>query len=193
MCVGTLSPPPLLPASLPPLGFSLCQWLGWWSRNDDVRNIIDSTPVLYYMYTLTHTEGFVFMYSTKIVCLQLLVMNWPLRRVFPEFGRRSISRKVSVTIAYLLAMTSFSSTCRFFSYWPFFFNSDGLMTLSDFAALCRTLFRNEQGKAYAIEENRLQEMFDVFDQNQVWWKSCIFSIIHSLVLVSNFKIPFFNK
>jgi hypothetical protein len=45
--------------------------------------------------------------------------------------------------------------------------SDGLMTLSDFAALCRTLFRNEQGKAYAIEESRLQEMFDVFDGNQV--------------------------
>ncbi|XP_046633855.1 nicotinamidase-like [Daphnia pulicaria] len=45
-------------------------------------------------------------------------------------------------------------------------DSDGLMTLSDFAALCRTLFRNEQGKAYAIEESRLQEMFDVFDRNQ---------------------------
>lgn len=42
------------------------------------------------------------------------------------------------------------------------------MTLSDFAALCRTLFRNEQGKAYAIEDSRLQEMFDVFDHNQVW-------------------------
>lgn len=41
------------------------------------------------------------------------------------------------------------------------------MTLSDFAALCRTLFRNEQGKAYAIEDCRLQEMFDVFDRNQV--------------------------
>jgi hypothetical protein len=41
------------------------------------------------------------------------------------------------------------------------------MTLSDFAALGRTLFRNEQGKAYAIEESRLQEMFDVFDRNQV--------------------------
>ncbi|XP_032799639.1 uncharacterized protein LOC116936568 [Daphnia magna] len=45
-------------------------------------------------------------------------------------------------------------------------DNDGLMTLSDFAALCRTLFRNEQGKAYAIEDCRLQEMFDVFDRNQ---------------------------
>ena len=41
------------------------------------------------------------------------------------------------------------------------------MTLSDFGALCRTLFRNEQGKAYAIENKRLREMFDVFDQNKV--------------------------
>ena len=41
------------------------------------------------------------------------------------------------------------------------------MTLVDFAALCRTLFRNERGKAYAVEDQRLQEMFDVFDRNQV--------------------------
>lgn len=45
--------------------------------------------------------------------------------------------------------------------------SDGLMTYADFVALCRTLFRNEQGKAYAIEENRMQEMFQVFDDNSV--------------------------
>lgn len=45
-------------------------------------------------------------------------------------------------------------------------DSDGLMTLVDFAALCRTLFRNERGKAYAVEDQRLQEMFDVFDRNQ---------------------------
>jgi len=41
------------------------------------------------------------------------------------------------------------------------------MTLVDFAALCRTLFRNERGKAYAVEDQRLQDMFDVFDRNQV--------------------------
>lgn len=45
--------------------------------------------------------------------------------------------------------------------------SDGLMTVADFGALCRTLFRNEQGKAYVIDDTRLQEMFDVFDRNQV--------------------------
>ena len=44
------------------------------------------------------------------------------------------------------------------------------MTLADFAALCRTLFRNERGKAYAIEDQRQQEMFDVFDRNQVFFK-----------------------
>ncbi len=61
------------------------------------------------------------------------------------------------------------------------------MTLSDFAALCRTLFRNEQGKAYAIEESRLQEMFDVFDRNQVIQK------IQKVVLSkSKFKIYLFQ-
>lgn len=76
-------------------------------------------------------------------------------------------------------------------------SSDGLMTLADFAALCRTLFRNEQGKAYAIEESRIQEMFDVFDQNQVnsfnqtWIAS--YSILYSpnrMVTLTLKSLPF---
>lgn len=52
------------------------------------------------------------------------------------------------------------------------------MTFADFVALCRTLFRNEQGKAYAIEEGRMQEMFQVFDKNSVSARpaSCYFFI-----------------
>lgn len=41
------------------------------------------------------------------------------------------------------------------------------MTVADFGALCRTLFRNEQGKAYVIDDTQVQEMFDVFDRNKV--------------------------
>lgn len=44
---------------------------------------------------------------------------------------------------------------------------DGLMTPADFAMLCRTLFRNPHGKAYPIEKQALEDMFNVFDVNQV--------------------------
>jgi len=44
---------------------------------------------------------------------------------------------------------------------------DGLMTPADFAMLCRTLFRNPHGKAYSIEKAVLEDMFNVFDANQV--------------------------
>jgi len=43
---------------------------------------------------------------------------------------------------------------------------DGLMTPVDFAMLCRTLFRNQHGKAYTIEKKALDDMFSVFDINQ---------------------------
>lgn len=43
---------------------------------------------------------------------------------------------------------------------------DGLMTPADFAMLCRTLFRNPHGKAYPIEKQALEDMFNVFDVNQ---------------------------
>lgn len=42
-----------------------------------------------------------------------------------------------------------------------------MLTLNDFSTLTRALFRNDQGKAYPVEETQLKEMFDVFDLNQV--------------------------
>lgn len=59
--------------------------------------------------------------------------------------------------------------------------SDGLMTVADFGALCRTLFRNEQGKAYVIDDTRLQEMFDVFDRNQVLPGNAVYMSCYSLL------------
>lgn len=45
-------------------------------------------------------------------------------------------------------------------------DSDGLMTFTDFGTLCRTLFRNQLGKAYVIEDKTVEDMFNVFDVNQ---------------------------
>lgn len=87
-------------------------------------------------------------------------MNW----LFLTPVRGSFLTRLVVEGRFTLAMTSLCSL--YATSWVCCY-SDGLMTLSDFAALCRTLFRNEQGKAYAIEDDRLQEMFDVFDRNQV--------------------------
>ena len=66
---------------------------------------------------------------------------------------------------YTLRMPKSVNDSSFFSL--FYFISDGLLTLSDFASLCRALFRNDQGKAYSINEKHLQDMFDVFDLNEV--------------------------
>ena len=42
------------------------------------------------------------------------------------------------------------------------------MTFTDFGTLCRTLFRNQLGKAYVIEDKTVEDMFNVFDVNQVF-------------------------
>jgi Ca2+-binding EF-hand superfamily protein len=42
-------------------------------------------------------------------------------------------------------------------------DKDGFISLAEFALICRVLFRNDQGKIYGLEEDRLREIFSVFD------------------------------
>lgn len=43
--------------------------------------------------------------------------------------------------------------------------SDDLLSLSEFALICRALFRNDKGHIYVVPQERLEEMFTVFDKN----------------------------
>ncbi|XP_973348.1 nicotinamidase isoform X2 [Tribolium castaneum] len=44
-------------------------------------------------------------------------------------------------------------------------NSDGYLDLEEFRLLTRALFRNDKGKIYNLEEEKLRETFNVFDGN----------------------------
>lgn len=37
--------------------------------------------------------------------------------------------------------------------------------MEEFSLICRALFRNDKGKIYALEEQKLEQIFDVFDKN----------------------------
>ncbi|XP_022914874.1 nicotinamidase isoform X2 [Onthophagus taurus] len=43
--------------------------------------------------------------------------------------------------------------------------SDGKLDLDEFRLICKALFRNDKGKIYSLEENKLKEIFDIFDQD----------------------------
>lgn len=47
----------------------------------------------------------------------------------------------------------------------FLFYSDGKLDLDEFRLICRALFRNDKGKIYTLEEEKLKDVFEVFDQN----------------------------
>lgn len=44
--------------------------------------------------------------------------------------------------------------------------SDGLLSLAEFAVLCRALFRNDKGHIYTVPDDQIDNMFSVFDKNQ---------------------------
>lgn len=44
--------------------------------------------------------------------------------------------------------------------------SDDRLSLSEFALICRALFRNDKGQIYALAPERLEQMFAVFDKNE---------------------------
>ncbi|XP_017781663.1 PREDICTED: pyrazinamidase/nicotinamidase [Nicrophorus vespilloides] len=45
-------------------------------------------------------------------------------------------------------------------------NGDGKLDIDEFRLIARALFRNDKGKIYSLEEDKLNEVFKVFDQNQ---------------------------
>ena len=45
--------------------------------------------------------------------------------------------------------------------------SDGKLSVDEFGALCRALFRDGTGSPYPLEIKKLAQMFSAFDTNQV--------------------------
>ena len=41
-----------------------------------------------------------------------------------------------------------------------------MLSLSEFILICRALFRNDKGHIYVVPQERLEQMFAVFDKNQ---------------------------
>lgn len=64
-------------------------------------------------------------------------------------------------------MNAFKSLCidNFNEKHNFYFSDDQL-SLSEFALICRALFRNDKGHIYVVPKDRLEQMFSVFDKNQ---------------------------
>lgn len=44
--------------------------------------------------------------------------------------------------------------------------SDDLLSLNEFTLICRALFRNDKGHIYVVPQERLEQMFSVFDKNE---------------------------
>ncbi|XP_058795710.1 nicotinamidase isoform X1 [Phymastichus coffea] len=42
-------------------------------------------------------------------------------------------------------------------------DQDGYLSISEFELICKALFRNDRGKVYGLEDDRLKEIFGVFD------------------------------
>lgn len=42
-------------------------------------------------------------------------------------------------------------------------DQDGYLCIKEFELICKALFRNDRGKVYGIEDDRLKEIFAVFD------------------------------
>lgn len=46
------------------------------------------------------------------------------------------------------------------------FCRDGRLDMEEFKLICRALFRNDKGKIYTLEEDKLRQIFEVFDKNR---------------------------
>lgn len=44
-------------------------------------------------------------------------------------------------------------------------NGDGKLDIDEFRLICKALFRNDRGKIYTLEESKVADIFQVFDQN----------------------------
>lgn len=44
-------------------------------------------------------------------------------------------------------------------------HSDDLLSITEFTLICRALFRNDKGHIYVVPQERLEQMFSVFDKN----------------------------
>lgn len=44
-------------------------------------------------------------------------------------------------------------------------DGDGLLSIHEFELICRALFRNPSGKIYEVPQDRLKQIFDIFDVN----------------------------
>lgn len=44
-------------------------------------------------------------------------------------------------------------------------NGDGKLDLDEFRLICKALFRNDRGKIYTLEECKVADIFEVFDEN----------------------------
>lgn len=44
-------------------------------------------------------------------------------------------------------------------------NGDGKLDIDEFRLICKALFRNDRGKIYSLDEKKVAEIFEVFDQN----------------------------
>lgn len=51
----------------------------------------------------------------------------------------------------------------FFVVLPF---SDDLLSLPEFMLICRALFRNDKGHIYVVSDEKLEQIFEVFDKNE---------------------------
>ena len=45
--------------------------------------------------------------------------------------------------------------------------SDGSLTINEFSALLKALFRNEKGKPYPVDQHMCNELFMIFNQSGV--------------------------
>lgn len=45
-------------------------------------------------------------------------------------------------------------------------SSDDLLSLAEFTLICRALFRNDKGHIYVLADEKVEQMFTIFDKNE---------------------------
>lgn len=80
---------------------------------------------------------------------------------FMSDGKQSIA-----VVHFRLSIPETFKFIRFYFHFPFAFHSDGLLSLAEFAVICRALFRNDKGHIYAVPDDQLEQIFSVFDKNE---------------------------
>lgn len=71
-------------------------------------------------------------------------------------------------------------------------NGDGKLDIDEFRLICRALFRNDKGKIYTLEENKVRDIFGVFDQNSDGFIGKYKLFIHTHIQSSSNKKKFTN-